>query len=139
MAPRIDPDGPLVFFVRPPDGETSALLTSKLSGHFTSARWLPADTGWPELDAIRDEHLRVRGQVADDLARLSKLFNTYAAEDASYQDALTHSHRLGVDPPEDNRTSAEARAAAREGIEMSLWAGARVLADQGSTVPAPCS
>lgn len=129
MPRNVDPDGPLVFFVRPPDGETMALITEKLSGHFTSARWLPADTGWPELDAIRDEHLRVRAQVADDLTRLSKLLNTYRAEDATHQDALTNAHRLAVDPPEDVRTPPEARAAEVTSIEMSLWSGARVLAE----------
>ncbi len=130
MTRSFDPDGQLnlLGLTRPPDGQTTALIVAKLSGHRTSASWLPAGL-FPALDEVRTEHLAIRGRVAADLERLRKLVAKHAAEDAGYRTALSQAHRAGIEPPEDKRTPPDKRAAERDGIEASLWAGAYVLAE----------
>jgi hypothetical protein len=130
MPQHQDPDGPLVYPVQPPDGETMALVTSKLAGHFTSACWLPETDGrWPELDEVREEHLRVRAQVKGDADALTALIAKWRREDRQHALALEKAIRLRHDPPDDTRTGLDQRAAERDDLERSMWAGVRVLAE----------
>jgi hypothetical protein len=67
----------------------------KLRGHSTSDLWLrlPEGLSWPELDEIRAEHLRVRGQVAAELAALSTLGARFRDEDQQHDQDLRQAQR----------------------------------------------
>jgi hypothetical protein len=101
----------------------------RLYGHTTSDAWIPEGL-WPELDELRPEHLRLRGQVADQLEALDALAKKYSAEDAAHSERLRQAHRDGtLAAVRDPRTPPEKRAAEREAIQTVLEAGIEVLAE----------
>ena len=59
--------GPLVLPPAPPSPDAATAVREKLRGHSTAANWLPEGL-WPELDELRSEQLRVRDQIAVELA-----------------------------------------------------------------------
>jgi hypothetical protein len=121
------PNGPLVLPA--PPSRDAARAARSLRGHSTSARWLPEGVH-PELDAIRAEHLRVRGQVVAELTALGALSERFAAEDREHDLALRQAQRQGTpDVMEDRRTSGDQRQAELEAIEERLWAGVVVLSE----------
>ncbi len=122
-----DRDGPLLLPPHPTNGQLNADMAAKLGGHATSRRWLPPDQGWPELDTVRDEYLRVRDAVAADLRKLGAVAAKHRAEDERLMTALQEAHRTAGPAPKDERTPEERRVAERSGIEASLWAGVKVL------------
>jgi hypothetical protein len=101
----------------------------RLYGHTTSDAWIPEGL-WPELDELRPEHLRLRGQVADQLEALDALAKKHSAEDAAHSARLRQAHRDGtLGGVKDPRTPSEERAAEREAIQTVLEAGIEVLAE----------
>jgi hypothetical protein len=124
--------GPLKF-PAPPDAPTARAINERLRGHTTAPDWLPAGVfDW--LDALRHEHLRLRGQVASDLEALSELTAKFRGEDAEHQEALRQSYRDGSGTPEDRRTPTDEREKQRAAILERVFAGADVLADHADHV-----
>src|SRR4051812_43621569 len=103
--------GPLKF-PQAPDSATGRAINERLRGHTTASGWLPAGV-FDRLDELRDEHLRLRGQVAADLEALNELTAKFRREDAEHQEALRHAYRDGGGTPEDRRTPVDEREAQR--------------------------
>ncbi len=104
-------------------------MTEHLRGHSTSDAWLPAGL-FDSLDAVRDEHLRLREQVASEIAALKHLDAKFKAEDENYAEQLRQAHRDGrLVSIEDKRTPPEERGTAHQVVEGRLWAGVQVLAE----------
>lgn len=119
---------------QPPDVATRRALDESLKGHTTSAAWLPEGL-WPELDDLRSEQLRLRGQVASELEALRALKARFRKEDAEHEEGLLQAQRDGEPASaEDRRTSPEERAAERAAIEERLWAGVRVFAEHADRI-----
>jgi hypothetical protein len=130
----VDSGAPLSFPIRPPDTTTMVLITETLKGHVTSSRWLPENSGWPLMDELREEHLRLRGLVAGDLEKRAALVAAFATEDAEREQELRQAfreHRAGspLPPPDDTRTPEGERRAQLAAVEETLWAGVTVLAE----------
>jgi hypothetical protein len=125
--------GPLTFPPAPASVRWGQ-LADRLRGHTTSVDWLPEGL-WPELDSLRVEHQRLRGQVAAELDGLAALDSKNLREDAQHADALRQAHREGTpNSVKDERTPTEERAAARAAIEERLWAGVQVLAEHADRI-----
>lgn len=117
-----------------PDAATQMVLTERLKGHTTSPSWLP-ERVWPELDALRDEQLRLRFQVTDALEALDALTARFKSEDEGHAEQLRQAHRDGAPTSsEDRRTPAEQRVAERTAVEERLWAGVHVFAEHADRV-----
>jgi hypothetical protein len=133
MNDRQAQSGPLKFPLAPPSAEAARAVES-LRGHTTSDLWL-VEGLWPELDAIRAEHLRVRSQVAAGLDALSEVDARFRQEDARHDRNLLQAQRDGNPAlAEDHRTPPEQRQAERKAIEERIWAGAIVLAEVADAV-----
>jgi hypothetical protein len=134
MTQTLDTGGPLSFPIRPPDTKTMVLITETLKGHATSSKWLPEGSGWPLMDELRTEHLRLRGLVARELEKRAALVAAFAKEDAGREHELRQAFRehRGESPlptPEDTRTPDGARQAQLAAVEETLWAAVTVLAE----------
>jgi hypothetical protein len=126
------PHGPLKL--PPARNPEQGRIARRLRGHATSDQWLPEGLA-PELDALRAEQLRLRGQVAAELASLSASAARFHAEDEDHRAKLRQAHRDGdTAPVEDLRTPADARQAEARAIEERVWAGAAVLAEVADSV-----
>jgi hypothetical protein len=122
--------GPLVFPIPPPDPECAEAVMNRLTRHSTSDLWLPADTGWAELDAVRAEHLRLRQAVLDEINAHLELTARFAAEDGEHRQAQIEAHRNGrAGSVKDKRTAPEKRDHQLAEIAGRLWSGVLVLAD----------
>lgn len=107
----------------PPSVAARRALTDRLHGHTTSERWLPEGL-WPELDKVRDDQLRLCGQVAANIAALDQLAERFKAEDDEHAEQLRQAHPDGAPASaEDRRTPPDQRASKRAVIEEVLWAG----------------
>jgi hypothetical protein len=112
----------------PSQNPETARAARRLRGHSTSDLWLPEGL-WRELDDLRAEQLRVRSQVAAELASLDASVARFRDEDQAHQKKLRQAQRDGhTGAVEDKRTPAEPRQAERKAIEERIWAGAAVLA-----------
>lgn len=108
-----------------------------VAGHATSDRWLAAAVDLaPELKELHDEHVRLRGRLAEQLAEMERIDAAFTNEDARFQDALRRAFRDGLAAPRDERTSPEVRRAQRSVAEERVWAAAEVLADHADKVTA---
>ncbi|HET7571779.1 MAG TPA: hypothetical protein VFJ77_03820 [Gaiellaceae bacterium] len=92
---------------------------------FKRPDWLPPDSGWPELDALREQHIRLLDQVAAAGHAAAEVQRQHEAEDKQRKDALTKSYRSGSGPVElPDPTPPEQRqselAAATEQVEAAL-------------------
>jgi hypothetical protein len=124
---------PLRLPLARPDA-AAARAAEKLKGHSTSADWLPQGL-WPALDRLRAEHLRLRGQVADELAALAELNQDVRDEDAAHAERLREAHRAGrPDAVDDLHTPEEERTARHAAIEQRLWDGVVVLSEATDAV-----
>jgi hypothetical protein len=114
----------------PPPNNEAAKAVRRLGGHSTSESWLPEDTGWPELNELRAEQLRIRDQIVAELWSLETLLASFHEEDRAHDRELGQAHRDG-DPMsvEDCRTPKEQRLAERAEVEERLWNGVIVLAE----------
>ena len=118
----------------PPDAATRRAVAERLKEHTTSPAWLPEGV-FSELDAVRAEHHRLRGQVAADLEALDALSSRFRREDAEHAERLRQAHRDGSPTSaEDHRTPGDQRAAERAAIEERLWAGIHVFAEHADLV-----
>jgi hypothetical protein len=152
MATNVDPDGPLnlpplpgteeAFGPLPSGMNDAAVAARRLQlrqrkaaagahmhlGAALSARWLPADTGWVELDQVREEHLAARSRVAVALDKLNGLDAKFAAEDEARKAAYTEAAQYGYDePPKFERTPQADRQQQRQDAEEALWSKVAVL------------
>jgi hypothetical protein len=120
-------------FPAPPDAATARAIRERLRGHTTATDWLLAGVfDW--LDDLRDEHLRLRGQVAEDLEALNQLTAKFRREDAEHQEALRQAYRDGGATPEDRRMPTDEREAQHAARLERVFAGAHVLADHADHV-----
>lgn len=117
----------------PPDVRTRLLLAENLRGLTTAESWLPEGL-WPELDDLREEHLRFRRQVVAVIEERASLLARYAAEDKDHVEALRQAARDGVRPPDDGRTPPDERERQRTAIEERLWAGIAVMAEHADAI-----
>lgn len=60
--------------------------------------WLPDDTGIPELDALRDKHLKALGTLQATVAKRHQLFERQDREAQEHQAAMVQQARDGVVP-----------------------------------------
>jgi hypothetical protein len=97
--------GPLVLPLSPPSTEAARAVRQRLQGHSTAGNWLPEGL-WPELDAIRSEHLRIRSQVVAQLDALEELQRRSQAGDKQHAERLRQAHRETGKPDQvkDRRT-----------------------------------
>jgi len=121
-------DAILPFLPAPPSVAHRTLLTGTLRGRATAEDWLPADL-FPELDVLREQQLRVRGQIVGEIKALAKLDAEHAGEDHAHAEALRQAQRDGGLAVEDRRTPDDVREAARAVIAERLWAGIEILAE----------
>lgn len=127
-------EGPLRLPPSPPSPAASRAVREKLRGHSTAANWLPEGV-WPELDELRGEQLRVRGQVVAELTALEAVESRFRAEDEQHEQQLRQAHRDGrPGSVEDRRTPPDQRQAERAAVEERLWAGVVVLAEVTDSV-----
>jgi hypothetical protein len=90
---------------------------------------------FPELDALRAEQHRLRGQLAADLEALDALAARFRREDSEHAERLRQAHRDGSPTSaEDHGTPADQRAVERAMIEERLWAGIHVFAEHADPV-----
>ena len=121
--------GPLVLPLSPPSADAARAVREKLRGHSTAANWLPEGL-WPELDELRSEQLRVRDQVAVELAALDAVNGRFREEDRQHERQLRQAHRDSrPGSVKDARTPREQRQAESAAIEERLWAGVMVLGE----------
>ncbi len=126
MKSQVEERGPLKF--PPLSGRAARLALMGLNGHATAANWLPANSGWPELDDMRERHLRQRSQLAAELDALSGLNESFAQEDRDYDERLRQAHRDGNPASvEDGRTPADQRGSQREAILARIEAAVVVM------------
>jgi hypothetical protein len=134
MTQTLDTGGPLSFPIRPSNTKTLVLILETLKGHATSSGWLPEDSGWPLMDELREEHVRLRGLVAREFEKRAALVAAFASEDAEREQELRQAFRehQGESPlptPEDTRTPDGERRAQLAAVEETLWAAVTVLAE----------
>ena len=123
-----DDSGPILARLpAPPDVATRRVIEGRLAGHTTSPSWLPRGL-FAQLDALADEHARHRRQCVTHLDALDKLNAKYAGEDKKHTEALRQVSRDGADPPKDDRTPADQRAAELAKVKEHLWAAVHVFA-----------
>jgi hypothetical protein len=88
---------------------------------FRRADWLPENSGWPELDALHEQHVRLLAQVAQTSTAAANVHRRHEAEDEHRKNALTAAYRDGTEvaklpqptPPEQRQ--AELAAATEQG------------------------
>src|SRR4051794_38502744 len=73
-------------------------------------RWLPEATGWPELDKLRAEHVRLRRASADAAGAARALEETYEAEDTAKTDAYREAVASGAEPDLPSSTPHDVRS-----------------------------
>jgi hypothetical protein len=113
----------------PPPTKEAARAVRSLAGHSTSTLWL-AEGLHPELDELRAEHLRIRGQVVAELEALVALHVRFREEDEQHKSKLRQAQRAGtVDAVDDDRTPLDQQQAERAAVEDRLWAGVSILAE----------
>ena len=128
------PEGPITWPLPPPNEAAMRAVREKLRGHATAANWLPEGL-WPELDELRHEHLRVRHQVAGEVAALKALEDRFREEDRCYERGLQQAQREDrLEAVEDRRTPSEKRRADQATIAERLWAGVIVLGETKDAV-----
>jgi hypothetical protein len=120
-------NGNILMPIRAPDTETALAVMELGRGHGTSDRWLPDQDYWPELTEARETHLRVRGQLLEELDALDALDARFAEEDRDHGLELRQAQREGRRPGKDARTSPEERAAERSKVAERAWAALLVL------------
>ena len=121
--------GPLVLPLSPPSADAARAVREKLRGHSTAPNWLPEGL-WPEMDELRSEQLRVRNQIAAELAALDAVNARFRDEDRQHERQLRQAQRDGTPKAvEDRRTPPEQRQAERAEINERLWAGVIVLGE----------
>jgi hypothetical protein len=103
----------LVYLPPPPNPRMRMLLAESLRGLTTATTWLLADSGWAELDALRDQ---------------------YAGEDKAYAEALRSAARAGSRVPEDERTPPEQRSRELAALEERLWAQLEAFGEVADSV-----
>lgn len=94
---------------------------------FLSPDWLPADSGWPVLDALAADHRRLLDQRAESEAVGARLRKQYETEDKERQAALTAGFREGADAKATKITSPERRTAALADAEAGAKAAREAL------------
>lgn len=104
-------------------------VARRLAGHSTARTWLPADTGFPAVDRLREQHLRLRDQLAAARMAQAALEQRIAGQDKQYGMALQAALRGGRDDVTDDRLSPEEQHAQRKAVEERVWAAALALAD----------
>lgn len=128
----------LVMPTTPALQRTAGRLMVKLRSFTTSSLWIAPGLS-PELDALRDRQIKLRSQIAAELAAARDLTARFADEDATWKDTLKASYRPGAktqNPPKDTRTPAVDRAAALTAVEERLWSAAEVLGETADLIVA---
>jgi hypothetical protein len=123
--------GPLNLALGPPLSQEAATAAWKvLRGHATAANWIVEGLS-SELDALHDEHLRIRSQLAGELDELAALDAQARVEDKQHGQKLLQAHRDGRPPAEveDQRTPAGQREAERAEVAERRDAGIVVLGE----------
>jgi hypothetical protein len=113
--------------------DTLAVLPALPRGHHRllsaagNPDWLPHQTGFAELDVLRQEHHRHLAQVGQAKAALTELKLRHRQADRAHSAALKDVHRRGDTPPPDERPSAAERDAERTPLVENLAAAVAVL------------
>ncbi len=126
--------GPLVLPLSPPSADAARAVREQLRGHSTSANWLPEGL-WPELDELRAEQLRVRNQIAAELAALDAVNTRFRDEDRQHERQLRQAQRDGTPWVGQGRPHpARATASGTRRSEERLWAGVMVFGEVADAV-----
>jgi hypothetical protein len=116
MTAQQNKPGPLAFPLSPPSTAAARAVQKKLRGHSTAANWLHEGL-WPELDELRREQLRLRDQVASELASLEASIARFRAEDEAHHRRLRQAQRDGHPRSvDDQRAPPDQRQAERAAI-----------------------
>ena len=78
---------------------------------FLRRDWLPANSGWSELDALHAEHVQLLDARDGELATIRAVRRKHEAEDEARQQALRESFRTGGEAAAAKTTSPEERPA----------------------------
>lgn len=128
----VRPDGTINWPV-PPGAAVPLVVSSQLHGHTSSDRWLPSGL-WPELDGLRERHLKLRAQAIAEADRVRAVAEQHKREDSEHSKALAAAFREGGSQPDDTRTPAVERAAQLAGAQERMWTAARILGEHAAEV-----
>jgi hypothetical protein len=115
--------------------EESSMSTRKIRRYvergtrtFRYRNWLPPDSGWPELDQLHVEHVRLLDAVAAAGSAVDAIRNRHKAEDEARVEALRDAVRANSDPtdvpvgtsPEDRQAELAAAVEQRNAVLDAL-------------------
>jgi hypothetical protein len=88
----------LVIPDAPATGGPGKLNRNDVPPSVLSADWLPPDERWPELNDLRDTHVRLRQQARSASTAVYTLQREFEAEDKAKDEALKAGFAAGVEP-----------------------------------------